>query len=142
MAFCDAVYRDWEPVQHMMHDYRGLTASWSAVLSTYSSIAERYRTVERLYCKRPIQCLASSKILTPPPHRPASVYAFGAGGGHTRWVERGRGGGSIFLKTPDTALYSTETVRLKVVDGTFKGILFLNFFSEMVSRWFEFLKSN
>jgi hypothetical protein len=30
----------------------------------------------------------------PPPHRPASVYpppAFGAGGGHTRWLERGRG---------------------------------------------------
>jgi hypothetical protein len=32
----------------------------------------------------------------PPPHRPASVYsvhhpAFGAGGGHTRWVERGWG---------------------------------------------------
>jgi hypothetical protein len=38
----------------------------------------------------------------PPPHRPASVYppAFGAGGGHTRWVERG------VRKTPDTALYS------------------------------------
>ncbi len=31
--------------------------------------------VEGLYCKRPIQCLASSKILTfPPPHHPASVY--------------------------------------------------------------------
>jgi hypothetical protein len=29
----------------------------------------------------------------PPPHRPAIVYppAFGAGGGHTRWVERGWG---------------------------------------------------
>ncbi len=29
----------------------------------------------------------------PPPHRPASVHppAFGAGGGHTRWVERGWG---------------------------------------------------
>jgi hypothetical protein len=30
----------------------------------------------------------------PPPHRSASVYppaAFGAGGGHTRWVERGWG---------------------------------------------------
>jgi hypothetical protein len=29
----------------------------------------------------------------PPSHRPASVYppAFGAGGGHTRWVERGWG---------------------------------------------------
>jgi hypothetical protein len=47
MAFRYAVYRDWEPVQHMMHDYRGLTASWSAVLSTYSSIAERYRTTDQ-----------------------------------------------------------------------------------------------
>jgi hypothetical protein len=27
----------------------------------------------------------------PPPHRPVSVYAFGTGGGHTRWVERGWG---------------------------------------------------
>ncbi len=44
----------------------------------------------------------------PPPHRPAIVYrpAFGAGEGHTRRVERG-GGGTIFWKTPDTALYST-----------------------------------
>jgi hypothetical protein len=25
----------------------------------------------------------------PPPHRPPSVYAFGAGVGHTRWLERG-----------------------------------------------------
>ncbi len=43
----------------------------------------------------------------PPRHRPAIVYppAFGAGGGHTRWVERGVGG-SIVRKTPDTALYS------------------------------------
>ncbi len=51
--------------------------------------------VEGLYCKRPIQCLASSEILTPPPSPPtASVYlppAFGAGGGRTRWVERGWG---------------------------------------------------
>ncbi len=52
------------------------------------------RTVEGLYCKRPIRCLASFEILTPPPHhRPASVYppAFGAEGGHTCWVERGWG---------------------------------------------------
>jgi hypothetical protein len=52
-------------------------------------------TVEGLYCKRPIQCLASSEIFTspPPPHRPASVYPppFGARVGHTRWVERGCG---------------------------------------------------
>jgi hypothetical protein len=59
--------------------------------------------VERLYFKRPIQCLASSKILTPP-HRPASVlpeediHSLGGEGG---------GGVSIFWKTPDTALYST-----------------------------------
>ncbi len=38
-------------------------------------ISYRRFTVEGLYCKRPIQCLASSEILTPhPPHRPASVY--------------------------------------------------------------------
>ncbi len=48
------------------------------------------RYVEGLYCKRPIQCLASSEILTL--HRPAPPPpAFGAGGGHTRWVERGWG---------------------------------------------------
>jgi hypothetical protein len=60
---------------------------------------------ERLYCKRPIQCLASSKILTP--HRPASVYpaAFSAGGGHTRWVERGWGVNSLEDARPCSALY-------------------------------------
>jgi hypothetical protein len=42
-----------------------------------------HTVVERLYCKRPIQCLASSKILTP--HPPP-------GGGHSRWMERGWGG--------------------------------------------------
>jgi hypothetical protein len=43
-----------------------------------------------------------------PPSPPGECVppAFGAGGGHTRWLER-RGGGSIFLKTSDTALYST-----------------------------------
>jgi hypothetical protein len=43
----------------------------------------KVRIVERLFCKRPIQCLASFKILTP--HRPASVYppAFGAVGIHS-----------------------------------------------------------
>ncbi len=50
--------------------------------------------VEGLYCKRPIQCLASSEILTPHPltaRRVCTPPAFGAGGGHTRWVERGWG---------------------------------------------------
>jgi hypothetical protein len=39
--------------------------------------------------------------------------AFGVGGGHTRWVERGWG--SISWKTPDTALYSTYVSTLWVV---------------------------
>jgi hypothetical protein len=45
------------------------------------------------YCKRAILFLSSSEILTPhPPLRPASVYAFVAGGGQTRRAERGMGG--------------------------------------------------
>jgi len=44
----------------------------------------------------------------PPPHRLASdpPSAFGAGGGHIRWVQRGWGV-NIFWKTQDTVLYST-----------------------------------
>jgi hypothetical protein len=45
-----------------------------------------------LYCKRPIQCLESSELLTPHVYPP---YAFGAGGGHTRWAERGWGVNSL-----------------------------------------------
>jgi len=60
--------------------------------------------VEGLYCKRPIQCLASSEILTPPPpHRSASVYP---PGGRTHSLGGEGMGGSIVRKTPDTALYS------------------------------------
>ncbi len=51
--------------------------------------------IEGLYCKRPIQCLASCEILTSHPltARRVCVYppACGAGGEHTRWVERGWG---------------------------------------------------
>ncbi len=64
---------------------------------------------ERLYCERPIQCLASSKILTFHPLTARRVCtpppAFEAGE-DTLAGSRG-GGGSIFWKTPDTALYST-----------------------------------
>jgi hypothetical protein len=50
--------------------------------------------VEGLNCKRPIQGLASSKNIDPPtPSPPGECVppAFDAGGGHTRWVERGWG---------------------------------------------------
>ncbi len=72
---------------------------------------------EGLYWKRPIQCLASSEILTPhPTHRPASVYPppfppplVRGEGTIAGW--RG-GGGSIVRKTPDTALYSIYAITL------------------------------
>jgi hypothetical protein len=57
--------------------------------------------VEGLYCNRPIQCLASSEILTPP--HPLTAWRVLVRGEDTlagwRW-----GGGSIVRKTPDTAL--------------------------------------
>ncbi len=69
-----------------MHDLNSTVLTlllWSLVSSW---------TVEGLYCKRPIQCLASSKILTPHPLTAWRVCTvFGAGGGHTPWVDRGRG---------------------------------------------------
>ncbi len=61
------------------------------------------QTRRGIICKRPIQCLASSKLLTPPPHRPASVPLVRGEDTLAWW--RG-GGGSIVRKTPDTALYS------------------------------------
>jgi hypothetical protein len=55
---------------------------------------KRAGPVEGLFCKRPIQCLASSKNIEPHPltaRRVCTPSPFGAGGGHTRWVERGWG---------------------------------------------------
>jgi hypothetical protein len=43
----------------------------------------------------------------PPPHCPASVYplAYGAGGGHTRWVERGVGANILEDARHSSVLY-------------------------------------
>ncbi len=62
-------------------------------------------TVQRLdYCKRPILWLASSKILTSPPiHLTARRVSTP---GRTQSLSGEGGGGSIFWKTPGTALYS------------------------------------
>jgi hypothetical protein len=81
--------------------------------------------VERLYCKRSILCLSSSKILTPdPPQRPAIVYP------RLLCGERG-GGGSIFWKTRDTALYSTY---VSTLSKTTKLILLDSLLKEFISR--------
>jgi hypothetical protein len=91
--------------------------------------------VEGLYCKRPIQCLASSEILTTPLTAPGECVPppptpLGGGGRHTRWVERGWG--SIVRKTPDTALYSvyestlcTSVLDQEMIEVTKKKIKFL-----------------
>jgi hypothetical protein len=73
----------------------------------YSQRRLRY-SVERLYCKRPILCLASSKILTPPPPSlPGECLCIPPLLGEDTLAGWREGGGSIFWKTPDTALYST-----------------------------------
>jgi hypothetical protein len=61
----------------------------------------------------------------PPHHRPASAYppAFGAGGGHTRWVE---GGGSIFqyFGRRQTLLCTLHTYKYFVVCINYPNIFF------------------
>jgi hypothetical protein len=70
-------------------------------------------TVEGLNCKRPIQCLASSKILTPHPLTARRVCTTPPLVREDDTLVRWRGGGggesifSIFWKTPDTVLDST-----------------------------------
>jgi hypothetical protein len=59
----------------------------------------------------------------PPPHRPASVCvppAFGAGGKHTRWVERGWGVNSSEDARHCTVLYICKYfVRKRLDDSVF-----------------------
>jgi hypothetical protein len=82
--------------------------------------------VEGSYCMRPIQCLASSKIWTPPPpHRPASVYLPPLVRGEDTlagWrLERGMGGQYFGRRqTLLCSLYSTyvSTLRTYVYSST------------------------
>ncbi len=71
--------------------------------------------VEGLYCKRPIQCLASSEILIPHPLTARRVCTPPplVRGEDTLAGWRG-GGGSIVRKTPDTALYSIYVSTLQL----------------------------
>ncbi len=67
---------------------------WEVARTDPPPAAGKAQSVERLYCKRPIPWLASSKILTPHPPlsaRRVCTPAFDAGGGHTGWAERGWG---------------------------------------------------
>jgi len=37
--------RDWEPMVHTMHDYRGLTEGWEKILGLYSSVRDKGKEV-------------------------------------------------------------------------------------------------
>jgi hypothetical protein len=79
------------------------------------------QSIERLYCKRPILCLASSKILTPTPltaRRVCSTPRLWCWG-RTHSLGGEGGGGPIFWKTADTALYSTCVCTLWVQSNTY-----------------------
>jgi hypothetical protein len=58
----------------------------------------------------------------PPARRVCPPTAFGAGGGYTRWVERGVGGQHLGRRHADTALYSTYVSTLWVC--LWKGQMF------------------
>jgi hypothetical protein len=73
--------------------------------------------VHKIFTPHP---LTSRRVCTPPP--PPLVR----GGGHTRWVERGVGG-SIYGKTPDTALYSTYVSTLWVEGNKYSEVYFVVF---------------
>jgi hypothetical protein len=81
---------------------KNLKSVWG-ILDFFSFILTcSYITVEGLYCKRPIQCLASFEILTLQPLTARRVR----GAVRTHSLGGEGGGGSIVRKTLDTDLYS------------------------------------
>ena len=37
------IFQDWEPVQHMMHDYKGMVSSWSNILGLHQSMEDKHK---------------------------------------------------------------------------------------------------
>ncbi len=76
----------------------------------------------------------------PPPHSPAKLYppAFGAGGGHTRWVERGVGGGGVNI-LEDARHCSVLYIRKYFMVWITSDLLLINQFPLMplsfIRRW-------
>jgi hypothetical protein len=84
------------------------------------------------YCKRPILCLSSSKILTPHPPSPPGECVPGhrlccAGRTHSPGGEGG--GGSIFWKAQDTTLYSTY------IESSLEGVVLTRPLNKLVSSY-------
>ena len=43
----DQAARDWEPLQYMMHDYKGLVGSWDDILGLYHNMADKHKEISR-----------------------------------------------------------------------------------------------
>jgi len=39
--------KDWEPLQHMMHDYKGMVSSWSNILGLYHNTEDKHKEIMR-----------------------------------------------------------------------------------------------
>ncbi len=94
----------------MVRSFSSIVPEWSDNKTGGQNglVVKKVQAVERLYCKRPFQCLASSKILTPYPPPPGECVPpppLVRGRTHSLCGEGCEG--SIFCKTPNTALYST-----------------------------------
>jgi hypothetical protein len=57
--------------------------------------------------------------IDPPPPSPPGECAFGAGGGHTRWAERGVGGGGQYFGRRQAQLCTLRMSVLCGIDITF-----------------------
>ena len=33
--------KDWQPLQHMMHDYKGIVTSWQGILGLYNTMSDK-----------------------------------------------------------------------------------------------------
>ncbi len=116
---------------HVRMRYCTLLAARKSTLDIACTFTDMY-PVERLYYKRPILCLASSKILTSNPPSPpceCATPAFGAGGGHTRSVEKGWGGGGVNILEDArhcSVLYICKDFVMYPIDGAHLSLNFLS----------------
>ncbi len=98
------------PCLSWKEEVRGEGYPLLVITQKWRNLAVTWTRVEGLYCKRTIQCLASSELLTLPPPHPLTARRVCTTPPLVRGKDtlaRGRGGGgSIVRKTPDTALYS------------------------------------
>jgi hypothetical protein len=91
---------------------RRLKRAKSSLLKRIVEVHTLYTTVvERLYCKRPILCLASSKILTPTPLPPSECVPPRLWCGGEDTLAEWRGGGGQYFGRRQTLLCTLQYIR-------------------------------